>query len=350
MSDVPEGWYPHPYQAGLDLYWDGSGWTTQTRPSDITTATATPSGSPEPSGPPAAPSSGRPQPASHPARPRAAWLALTLIPILVVLAIGGVLILVVRNPSPQAEVANALAATLSKGSADVTLSGKIHVAGVSAPISGKGAFSFTRNVGVEDLKVTLAGQTIVEKVINFNDDFYLNIGNDISKVLPGKSWIQLNLSNSDKATALGAGGATGAGSNPGAELNILGIGGERVTALGPSTINGAPVQGYLVVVGSAEIAKEVANPHLPKWVRQAAAQVRNEKVGYKVFVGDSGTVRRLTTGLSESVDGQSYYEFSSQDFSHLGTAVHASPPPADQVGSYAAFVKAAKALGSNEVN
>lgn len=38
-STPPPGWYPHPADLGTELYWDGSAWTTQTRPapgSDVT--------------------------------------------------------------------------------------------------------------------------------------------------------------------------------------------------------------------------------------------------------------------------------------------------------------------------
>jgi hypothetical protein len=351
MSEVPAGWYPHPYHQGQDLYWDGSGWTADSRPSALPSTPSVPAGS---SAPAVIPAPGLPAAAARPtqpARPRAAWLAFTLIPILGVLVIGAVLILVFRSSSAQSTVAKALSATLARGSSDVTVSGSASVEGITAPVTGSGQFNFTRNIGVETLKVSVVGQTIRETVINDNQNIYLNLGGLISKVLPGKSWLSMNLSGSEKSVGLGTGSSSGSGaSNPGAELNILGHGENRVTALGPSVIHGVPVQGYLVLVSMAQIKKEVTDPHLPEWVRQAAQAIRDERLGYKVFIGGSGTVYRLTTGLTERVGGQLTDEFFSTDFTHLGTTVHVTPPPADRVGSYTAFVKAAKAIQSKELN
>jgi hypothetical protein len=150
------------------------------------------------------------------------------------------------------------------------------------------------------------------------------------------------------SSGLGSGGP-GTGS-PGAIFNILGNGANAVTSLGQSAINGVPVQGYLVVVSPAAIKAEISNPHLPQWERQGARSVSDAKAGYKVFVGPSGLVYRLTTGVSENTANGQVQEFVSMDFTKFGTAVKVMPPPTDQVGSYQAFVKAAEAQQSGTLN
>jgi hypothetical protein len=301
------------------------------------------------SGTPAGPDP-QPRPA-RPTRPRAAWAAATLIPIVVVLAIGGILLLAVRSPSSRSTVSKALTATLAERSAAASLSGSEHIDGVVAPISGSGVFDFIHNNGAIVLNVTAAGQTIREKTVTFHQSIYLNLGPAVSQVLPGKSWVSIDASQysatGGASSGLGAGGGTG---SPGAIFNILGNGANAVTALGPSTIHGVPVQGYLVVVNPAAIRAEMSNPHLPAFERQAARSISDTKAGYKVFIGPSGLVHRLTIGMTEHASGGQVEIFISMDFANFGTPVKVTPPPADQVGSYAAFIKAAEALQSTTLN
>jgi hypothetical protein len=334
MSEVPAGWYPHPYHRGQDLYWDGSSWTADARPSVVASVEAS------------TPREVSPHPAAmvQPARPRKAWMALTLIPMALVLAIGGVLMLVVRTSSPEATVAKALAATLALRSADVTIDGSAHIEGINAPITGSGAFSFTQNAGSMTLRVSAAGEHLTEKVVNDHQHVYINLGPALSKILPVKSWISMPIVQTKNASGLGTGSA--GSTDPGAVLNILGRGESKVTPLGSSTLNGVPVQGYLVLVNSAEIKREENDSHLPEWLRQEAAVVRDEKVGYKVYVDSSGTVYRLTSGNSEQVGAQAVDEYVTMDFSRFGTSIEVTAPPANQVTSYAVFLKDLKAAES----
>jgi hypothetical protein len=288
----------------------------------------------------------------RPVRNRAAWAAGTLIPIGVVLAIGGALVLAVKPASPRSVLSRALSATLAEHSAEAAISGSEHIDGVVAPISGSGAFDFIHNEGSSVLNLTAAGQTIRAKTITSHQSVYLNLGPLISKILPGKSWIAMDASQfsaqGSASSGLGSGGP-GTG-NPGAIFNILGNGANAVTPLGPSTIKGVPVQGYLVVVSPTTIKAEMSNPRLPAFERQAARSVSDAKLGYKVFVGASGLVNRLTTGLTENAGGGLFEEFVSMDFSNFGTPVTVTLPPTSQVGSYQAFIKAAEALQSRTVN
>jgi hypothetical protein len=275
-----------------------------------------------------------------------------LIPIVVVLALGGILLLAVRSPSPRSSVSKALTATLAEHSAAAALSGSEHLDGVVVPIDGSGLFDFIHNDGSMVLNLTSAGQSIREKTVTYDQSIYLNLGQIVSQVLPGKSWVSINASqysaNGAASSGLGAGGpSTG---SPGAIFNILGNGANAVTALGPSTIHGVPVQGYLVVVNPATIKAEISNSHLPAWERQAARSISDTKAGYKVFVGPSGLVHRLTIGMTENASGGHIEIFISMDFANFGTPVKVTPPPAGQVGSYAAFIKAAEALQSTTVN
>ncbi len=94
MSEARAGWYPHPGHVGTEQYWDGAAWTAQKRPA---AAHAQPAAAVIPT-------------ASHPARPRAAWLMATVVPMVVVIAVGCLLILW-QGPSAQASVTKALSAT-----------------------------------------------------------------------------------------------------------------------------------------------------------------------------------------------------------------------------------------------
>jgi hypothetical protein len=302
--------------------------------------------------PPAPAGTGATPARPRPVRNRAAWAAGTLIPIAVVLAVGGVLLLAVKPASPRTVLSQALSATLAQHSADTAISGSAQVDGVVVPVTGSGTFDFIHNQGTMVLDLSLAGQTLREKAITSHQSVYLNVGPLVSKVLPGKSWVVMHAaqySAQGRASSGLAPGGPGAG-NPGALLNILGNGANAVTALGPSTIKGVAVQGYLVVVNPAVIKAEMANPRLPAWERQTARSISDTKVGYKVFVAASGRVYRLTTGVTEQAAGGRIEEFISMDFSNFGTAVAVTVPPANQVSSYQAFLKAAEAMQSRTLN
>lgn len=272
--------------------------------------------------------------------------------VMVVLLAGAVTaVLVTGKTSADAAVASAVTSSLNDRTAVLTLGGSVNLAGTNVPINGTGHTDFTRNTMDMQLKLDSGslGQSVTEKAVYLDGVMYLNLGDLIGQVLPGKSWLSLDLSqlspDQSATSPLGVGGSA-VSNDPMALLKVLGQHGNDATDLGPSTINGDPVEGYAVTVNQAAISAQLAHADLPAWMRQAVAAVKNPHSSYKVYVNQAGLLDRLITDLSLTVSGQKLTEEISMDFSQYGTPVTIAAPPADQVGTFDDFLQMAKALSS----
>ena len=96
-----------------------------------------------------------------------------------------------------------------------------------------------------------AGQQIQLQLLYLAGSIYENIPG-IDQLVPGKSWMSLDLSSLDDAGSR-APSALGTGNNPTAMLRLLAQQGNTVVPFGSSTVDGVSVQGYSVTFNPAAI-------------------------------------------------------------------------------------------------
>jgi hypothetical protein len=254
--------------------------------------------------------------------------------------------------SANASVVNAVTSALGDKTAALTLSGSVDADGTTVPVTGNGVTDFTRNS--MELNMHLGGAAVgnmSEKAEYEGDVMYINMGDLIGQVMPGKSWLSLDLSQAVKSDtkSLGLGGNS-LTSDPVEALRLLTQAGNIATDLGPSTINGTPVEGYSIKMDPNALRGELDTPGLPSWMRQAASLVTNPHLAYEVYITNGGQLDRMSTTMSLTADSQHINETIAMDFSNYGQAVTITVPPADQVGSFQQFLQIAQSqAGSTTV-
>jgi hypothetical protein len=270
-----------------------------------------------------------------------------------VLATTALTLWAVAGRSPAGAVDAAITSAVNDRTAAVNLNGSVGVSGISIAVSGSGSMDFTRNSMEMRLSLPLGGHDFNETVVALGGVVYINEGDLIGQVLPGKSWISVDTAQLEGggASAPGSAGvATGTvPSDPSALLKVLAQEGNTVTDLGPSTINGAAVEGYSVNVDAAAIRARVAREDrgdIPAWMRQALATVSDPNVNYRVYIDAAGGLDQLTSDVSLKEDGQAVTSHENMDFSAYGVPVSITAPPAGQVASIGDFLRAAQSGAS----
>ena len=279
---VETGWYPDASRAGSERYWDGDAWTAESRwPGTHPFASPVPPGLPAPddslrgvvptlrptmSGMPHESSVGFwlpptdwlvPTPSGETAertrrrrRRRRTLLRASSLTLAVVLAAGGSFLILGRHTNADAAVVAAVNSSLSSRTADLVISGSGGTASAQFTISGTGAIDFGHNALRLTANFSTGADQLEEQEVYLNGVAYVNPGKELGQILPGKSWVSLNLgqlTSGITSSALGVG--TGSlGNDPAAVLRALGQDGNTATDIGSSAINGVPVEGYAVRV------------------------------------------------------------------------------------------------------
>ena len=355
---APSGWYPDTTRPNTERYWDGIAWTEQARfPGVRPFESPVPAALAQPLGDPPAVSmfevstaairdGANAQPAqTH--RPRRPVVVKTLSLLLAIILVGGGAFFVVsRHTDADAAVADAVNSALASHSADITVSGSGDSVNGDFTISGTGAIDFGQNALQMSLQIATGPESVGVQVVDLDNEMYMNLGNLVGQVLPGKSWISLELGQStqgDVAQSLGAGGSS-LTNDPAAALQGLSQTGNTVTDLGSSSINGVTVEGYSVHVDAGILKRDIAQGQLPAWMQQAASTISSPNIDYRVYVNGSGQLARLTTDVTEIVSGHLVDVGITMDFSDYGATVNVAAPPASAVGSFQSFLQAAESL------
>ncbi len=351
---TPSGWYPDTTRPNTERYWDGRAWTEETRfpgvrpfESPVPPSLAEPSLAvegvvsmfePSPTTT-SADVAGTPQ--SHRPRRPVVVKALSLL-LAMVLVASGAFLLFGRHADADAAVAAAVNSALASHSADFTVSGSGGAAGQEFTLTGNGAVDFTQNAMQMSITVSSGPEQLTEQAIYLNKVIYLNLGSAMGQIVPGKSWISLDLSQLTQGgpvQSLGSGSSLG--NDPAAALQALAQDGNKTTDLGSSTIDGVAVEGYDVHLDAATLKADIAKENLPSWMQDAVASVSNPDVDYKVYVDNSGQLVRMTTETTATVSGLSVDEGISMDFSNYGATVNVSAPSSTDVESFQSFLQQA---------
>jgi hypothetical protein len=375
------GWYLDPNRPGTERYWDGLAWTKIARAIGSLTfeVLPPPNAMAEPAlepmhgehGEPAHSTVGFELPSSDmstagdagaesdadaaatpPTRggrsQRGALRLLSVALALALVIVTGMTYLVFgRHTDADAAVADAVNATLSNNTADMTINGSIDTEGANLSFTGTGAINFAWKVLQMQVTISEGSQQLSEQAIYLNNVAYLSLGSETSQILPGKSWICLDLSQfSPGSGASGLGSADTLGNDPTAAIEALRQEGNTASDLGPSIINGVAVEVYSVHLDTAAIDEAMAQDHLPSWMEQAMKSVTNPDVDYQVSINAAGQLARLTTDVTETVDGHAVHNTTTLDFSHYDATVSVTAPPPSQVATFHEFLQAALSLST----
>jgi hypothetical protein len=290
------------------------------------------------------------RPVHRRSRRRAAFKAASVATAVVVVA-GGAFLIFGRHADADAAVTDAVNSALASRTADVTISGSGGAADASFTLTGTGAIDFGQNALQMSVSVASGANQITEQAVYLDNVIYLNLGDEIGQVVPGKSWVSLDLGQLTQGSTSSLGSASSFGSDPAAALRALSQSGNTATDLGSSTINGVNVEGYSVQIDQATIQKAIAQENVPSWMQQALKSVSDPDVDYKVYVDDAGHLARMTTDVTEKVESMTVHDTTTMDFTNYGTIVDVSAPPAGEVTSFQSFLQAAThALSSTTTN
>jgi hypothetical protein len=259
--------------------------------------------------------------------------------IVLLLIAGGVLFAFGSNGAgAQGTVIDAINSAFSQKTAHVALTETI--SGVaSVNVSGSGDIDFTDNAMQLQMTFHAAGQDETIQAIYLNDTIYEQVPG-IDQVLPGKSWISIDLSELAK-TSGSSGDLNSVGADPVATLHLLAQQGNTVTPTGSTTVDGVAVQGYDIEINPASITALLQSSSLPSWLRQAVTTVKLSNADEQVFIDGSGDLRRTTSSVDVAVGSKNVSEQGEIEYSNYGESVTIAPPPADQVATFQQLLQAA---------
>ncbi|HXW33945.1 MAG TPA: hypothetical protein VEJ87_05150 [Acidimicrobiales bacterium] len=246
------------------------------------------------------------------------------------------------NSNADAVVVHAVNSTMGDKTATVEISGTESADGSSFAMSGSGAVDFSQSAAQLGLSLKVAGQQIQAEVIYVGGVIYESVPG-IAQVEQGKSWVSINSGSTD-AFQGSTTGALNAGGNPMAMLHLLAEKGNNVSSLGPSSVDGARVQGYSVDITGAQIQNDLQDSNFPSWARQAISNFNfGNGIQFTVFIDGHGLLRRETVSMDMSIDSNTFQVRETADFSGYGTAVAVTAPPSTDVVSLQQFLQDAQA-------
>jgi hypothetical protein len=243
-----------------------------------------------------------------------------------------------QSTTPSDVVASALTNSLRFKSAATTLSITATEAGGTATITSEGVTSFERAAATQVVQITSGGEHIVEHVVSDGSTIYLRLdGGIIAKVVPGKSWLSIP-SGKSAASSVTGGGA----SNDTATLRVLSANGNDVSDLGASRVNGHDVHLYSVHLTRSQINRDIAQEHLPLFMRQAIALVHIPAITYTLAINGANQLAQMKATLHLQAEGQQISEHLTEGYSRYGTKVTVTTPPSHEVMPFQTFLQIAQ--------
>ncbi len=265
-------------------------------------------------------------------------VAAALTVLVVVLLVAAASVIFGGSKSASAEVISAVNSTLGDKTAQITMSESINAAGTTVTGKGTGAMDFTHDALQLQMTISAAGQQVPIEADYLGGVIYENVPG-LDQIAPGKSWISIDLSSLQNASQDQS--AQGVGTNPSAMLRMLAQQGNTVVALGPSTLDGVAVNGYDVTVNASKVSQELKKANLPSWIQQSLTGLKTKNVDLKVFVDNANLLRAFQFQTTESTKAAGQLSVSETiSFSHYGTPVSVSAPPADQTIGFQQFIQA----------
>jgi hypothetical protein len=223
--------------------------------------------------------------------------------------------------------AAASAATTHEKTASVAISTTLSSAlGQSAGPSATGDFNLTKNEGT--MAVTVPPSTTPQQVVFKKKTIYVNLGSQLSAVMPGKTWVSASVAqigSTSTGISPGLSGFVQLVGNPLGLLRQLKGGGATIVPLGSSTYDGTPVQGYKVTLSS-------------KALKKSAGLVPTTHTTETVYVAKSGgQIKAIVIPTTTTSGGQLINQTVTAVFSNFGTPVTVTVPPANETVTLAQY-------------
>jgi hypothetical protein len=255
----------------------------------------------------------------------------------------GLVLVAGGGKSAEAAVIESVNSTMADGTAHVSVNLAVKAPNATVTGTGTGVIDFGQSAMQLQMTLGLPGQQIQMQALYIAGSIYEQIPG-IATLIPGKSWISLDLSSVAGSSGQSS-SALGTGDNPTAMLRVLAQHGNRVVPLGSSTINGTTVHGYVVTLDPTALRARLAQANLPTWMSTALSHVNIQNTTAKVYIDDTGLLRRFAMYMTQTVAAQTVSVDESVDFSGYGTPVNVSAPPPDQVATFSQFLQKAQSAG-----
>jgi hypothetical protein len=231
--------------------------------------------------------------------------------------------------------------TLARDTVKFTIHGSISDNSQSIPITGSGVANLSSNTESVSLSFDANYTSIRETVVADGPSSYERIlengHNVISRVLPGKTWVQ---GPENKASAAGLGLSS---SDILGQLQVYAQRGNSVIPLGPSTINGQAVAGYQVTLSQKSINAAIKRLEAQGGASAAAVKTFLQNDGsinapvIKLWMGTNHLLVSEEADVSLSTGGTSENTDMTLDFSDYGLPVSISAPAPNAVTSLKVF-------------
>ena len=239
------------------------------------------------------------------------------------------------GPNTGSALTSAVATTEQSKTADVALSMSLGAGGPSVTIAGNGDSDLARNATNLTLALSADGQALTERAVIDGTTAYYNIGPLVGAIVPGKSWVSMDVGkSSSSSSSFGTGGIF---TDPSTLIAVIGAPGTALHALGPAVVNGSRVQQYSVNLGPAGIKKAIGSDTLPGNLRAEISMVHYNQLDYVVGVNGTNHVAQIRTTGAYSAAGEHFTVTGTMDMSDFGTPVTVAPPPASAVVSFQRF-------------
>jgi len=250
-----------------------------------------------------------------------------------------------ESSTPSDAVASALTNSLRFKTAVITTTIRVKESGGTTTISSEGVTNFDTGASRQVTRIVSGIERIGEVIVSDGSTIYVHLdGGIIGKLAAGKSWVSLP-SGQSEATSVTGGGA----SNNAVILRVLSATGNDVSDLGPSQVNGHEVHLYSVHLTRSQINRDIAQERLPQFVRQAIALVHIPAITYTLAINGANQLTQMTATLGLHAVGQQIVEDISAGYSHYGTAVKVSAPPAREVIPFQKYLQIAQEKGKQAV-
>jgi hypothetical protein len=247
-----------------------------------------------------------------------------------------------ESTTPSDAVASALMNSLQFKSAATTTSIEVEESESTATITSKGVTSFDTAATSQVVHIVSGGERIGEHVIGDGSKIYVHLdGGVIARVVTGKSWVSLP---SGQSAASSVAGGSGAG-NAAAIIKVLSATGNDVSDLGSSRVSGHTVHLYSVHLTRSQINRDIAQEHLPQFMRQAIALVHIPAITYTLAINQTNQLTQMRAILHLQSNGRQVTEHLAEDYSRYGAKVKVTAPPSHEVIPLETFLQIAQEKG-----
>ena len=197
----------------------------------------------------------------------------------------------VREPTPSEALASALTNSLRFKTAAVAASIGVKGLGSTSMITSVGVINFDTEASTQDLRIVSGSQSLGEVIVSDGSKIFLHLdGGIIGKIAPGKSWVSL------PSGVLG----TERDGRRWARATMLQSCGCRArpamrSPISAPRVNGQSVHLYAEHLTTTRINRDIAQEHLPQFVRQAIALFHIPAVTYTLAINGAS---QLSTGTA----------------------------------------------------